>query len=351
MSTSPPPDARAVARRAWRVASTQRAPLSLVALVAAAAVIVSAALSDPVYRCEAEVTALFDDERGKSLMLDLASPGQNAPTGMQVLVARPQGQLFPLILGSRTVSEKVLKADYRYVTDQGDTHSDLFTYLRVQNPDAAWLVLKSRVAGFYLEPSTGATRIVVRTGSPEISLQIVERYIQALASTLNDLREQGIRLNLALVESKIAESSAALASAEASLRALRESNREYRTTLEPTFYIEQMRLEREINMHESIVVALRSQYELTMSRILDRDRRVTVVSPPFMPTTPDSPMWGRTILLALAIATLVFVVGAFGWSIVGADGERNRRWIALARVLRADASRTARARPLRKRAA
>ncbi|MCP4249738.1 MAG: hypothetical protein GY778_22070, partial [bacterium] len=79
---------------------------TIAAILAAAAVIITAAAGDPVFRSEAVVTTLFDDDAVGGLVgVDLSGTSQGVSPGLNLLISRPRGQIFPLILGSRTVAK------------------------------------------------------------------------------------------------------------------------------------------------------------------------------------------------------------------------------------------------------
>ena len=90
-------------------------------------------------------------------------------------------------------------------------------------------------------------------------------------------------------------------------------------------------------MYETIVVALKSQYELTLSRLLDRDRRLTVVVSPSVAATYAHPRWRLTLFLAAAAALVVFVAGAGLLAGVSVwPGAEKQKWLSLLEVLKND---------------
>jgi hypothetical protein len=283
---------------------------------------------------------LFDDDDGSVMGFEFPGTKQMSTPGLSLLVARPRGQIFPLILGSQRVSRAVLSGRYRYQDGGVNKTTDLYEYLGTSNPDAAEIILKTRIAGFYLDPQTGATVISVDTGSPELSCQIVGKYISALETTLNELREQRIRVQLFVINEKLATARGDLRDREGSLNTLRARNRDYASFHDPTVYLQQLQLERDIRLSETVLLALKTQFELTMSRLLDRQGRLTVITAPVPATSYRHPQWKRTATMA-AIAAFVFAtLVACGLLILETSGHRStRRWKSLLRVIFGDVRR------------
>ncbi len=305
-----------------------RRKMLLVALIAAATVIITAAQQDPLFTSIADIAEAPSGKRNRPVSAASPFAGDVGTEGLALLVTHPKGTLYPLILGSRSVSEEVLLSTYRYSVGGREVITNLYDYLEVGNRDSAIMILKSRIVRFGLDPRTGVTRIAATTTSPELSYQIVKRYIAALESCIGRMREGTIRMNLAAIEEKLNESNAALKMNEEALQALRERNRDFKYVHDPQFYLEQMQIEREIQMEASIVVSLKSQYELAMTELLNSGRRVSVISHPTIAPAFDSPNLKRALFLAIGcglIAAFLLVVGATAQSYL----SEKEKWKAL----------------------
>lgn len=321
----------------WDVFRRFAGLLTIAALLAASGVIITAVTSQPTFRSEAVVTTLFDDDDGSAVGFEFSTTNQISAPGLNLLVARPRGQVFPLILGSQRVSRAVLSGRYRYQGKGGEKTTDLYGYLGTSNGDAAEIILKTRIAGFYLDPRTGATLISVDTQSPELSRQIVEKYISALETTLNEMREHRIRTQLFVINEKLVAARGDLHDRESRLNALRSRNRDYASFHDPVIYLQQLQLERDIRLSETIMLALKTQFELTMSRLLDRQGRLTVVTAPVLATSYIHPQWNRTVSMAAIAAFLFFMLAACGLLILETSNRRrSRHWKSISRVISSD---------------
>ena len=349
-SHHPEPAARLDAR-AWLAAVPGAArrhacAIRRAAMLAAAWAIAAAALTPTQFEASARVTTLFDDDRATSIALDLAG-GRGLPAGVDILVAPSRGRLFPVVLASRGVCTDVLSRTFRWHDGRREHVETLYAWLGTDDPDAARRILTRRVATFRLDPETGVTTIRVRAGSPELAEQIAAAFVDALGRRLDALREVRVAHTLAVVEAKIRAARAELAEHERALRDLRARNHDWRTSTDPDVRVPHDRLAAEVDVAAAVVGALEEQAELVRARRLDRGRRVTVVSPPSIPTRVAAPRWGRALALAAALALAVASTMAAAlatWET--APAAVRRRAAAASRLVRMDLA-TLRARAVR----
>ncbi|GEM_PF-6488670 len=222
--------------------------------------------------------------------------------------------LVPSVLGSKAVSEAVLANLYTYSFEGKQRSTNLYEFLEMNNKDAAIVKLKSTIAAFYLDPSTGSTRIIITTSLPELSYQIAKAYIESVDEALNKLQLNSIKDNLRCLDLKIKANSLELSGCEQSLKLLREKNRDYKIISDPEFYLQKLQLEREIKIHEDMEMSLKSYYELTMSRLKNRGSKLTVISEPSISSNIAYPRTMSAVMRSLLIGVLTAILLAMGYS-------------------------------------
>jgi hypothetical protein len=313
-----------------KVAGRIRARMLAAALIAAATVIIATTSRAPLFESSAEISVALSEKSKNILPSTGPYAGERATQGLAFQPASVQGRLFPLILSSRSVCNQVLADSYNYSLVGAPRTTDLYGYLGTQNKDAAFLLLKTRIVGFYFDPRTGTTRLSALTESPELSYQIVIRFISALEDCLDRIHDRGIRLNLAAIETKLNDAERTLFAHEEKLRTMREQNRDFKSFNDPKLYLEQQQIEREIELNSALVVALKSSYELAMSELFKDGMRVETIVTPSPASRPKYPKFGRSLVLSACCGCIAALIVLLVYALcLGLTESERRKWLGL----------------------
>ena len=300
------------------------------ALVAAATVIIANVSRAPLFESSAEISVALSEKSESIFQAAGLYAGEATSRGLALQTTPAQGRLFPLVLASRSVCIQVLSASYSYSLVGTPRTTDLYDYLGTENTDAAIRILKARVIGIYFDPKTGSTRLCALTQSPELSCQIVTNFISALESCLDRIHDRIIHLNLAAIKTKLDHTETALFEYEEQLRTLKEQNRDFRLFYDPKLYLEQLQIEREIELNAALVIALKSRYELSMSELVKDGMRVETIVPPSPASYYKLPRFGRTLFLAACCGWIAGLLALLWHSLfLKLDEPDRQKWLGL----------------------
>jgi uncharacterized protein involved in exopolysaccharide biosynthesis len=286
----------------------RRKPILIAAIFAAATASIAKISREPVFIATADIT-LSARNHSEAGMLSGANGGRGSllfPGDLQERYF--SSYLIPSILESRYLVEKTISHLYHYTKNGKEIVTDLYDYMNVHNKDAAVMRFRNTIMASYLDPMSGVTRLIVSTNDAELSYQILKVYIEGVERCLQKLRFDSIKDNLAHISSKLDKHNESLNKYETELKELREKNRDYRIITDPEFYLKQLKLEREIRMHEEMVKSLKSYYELTMSKLSDKSNRLTILAEPAVPTHFTQPNMRQIMMYALVLALLTAAI-------------------------------------------
>jgi uncharacterized protein involved in exopolysaccharide biosynthesis len=213
--------------------------------------------------------------------------------------------LFPSMLQSRSVGIEVLQAKYRFQADGRDVERTLEEHLKAENTDRALKILHQIVA-IDVHKETGMITVAATTLHPELSAQIVNRFVDSLERLSLEMRRSSATLNSTFIQERLDQSLRELREAEQRLTVFRERNLRMSS---PDLELERMRLERDVEIKSQVYLTLSNQAEiarieeakdLPVVRVLDR------ASVPVMPV----PVPRLSSLLLGAIAGALLAIAA-----------------------------------------
>ncbi len=219
--------------------------------------------------------------------------------------------LYPSILMSRQITDKVLKHEYACLKEGENFGGDLYAYFDMKNRDAAFEKLKSLTSVNY-DKKTGIVSVTVTTESPELSAQIANAFISSLDDYNKNQRQTGAGQNKEFIEKRLVEASAELAKAEDSLKSFREQNLDYYRTTDPELLMLHERLIREVEMKNKIYMTLVSEHELASIQAKKETPVVQVLDYAKPPTLKSEPSRSKMTMFGF----MAGLMAAFGIIII-----------------------------------
>lgn len=252
-------------------------------------------LSTRLYRSRALFVPQSSDAGLSGLALAASQLGVRVPTagggptwgtGLYVEVLRSRALLEPITRDSFTVAE---------MGGRRIPFMDLFE-IRGASPEARLdhgvRALQSAIKATD-ERTIGAVRLSVSTPWPSVSLVLAERVLRAVDEFNSQRRQSQAAAERAFVERQTAEAEAHLREVENRLRLFREQNR---TINGPRTELEHQRLQREVNLRQSLYTSLLQNREEARIREVRDTPVITVLEEPRLPVEGES---RGTVLRAL----------------------------------------------------
>lgn len=196
--------------------------------------------------------------------------------------------LYPSVLASRLISERVLAREFRFSCDGRPMSLSLEEYIDAGNRDRALAALPE-IVQIDTDRRTGVISLSVTTRYPELSAAVVHAYLDELENYNLHLHQSKARDNERFLANRLTEVAVSLSQAEEELRAFRDKNRNYITSGDPTLQNELQRLQRHVAVEEAVFLALTKEHELAkveavkdipVVRVLDRGSVPMVKSAP-----------------------------------------------------------------------
>ena len=178
--------------------------------------------------------------------------------------------------------------------------------------------------------TTGVVSVSARTPSPQASLEIAQKLLDAVNRFNVETRKSQAAAERRFTEGRLAAEQASLRAAEDALQSFLRGNRQFSSASELSF--QRDRLQRDVNLHQQIVQGLAQQYEDARIREVRDTPVITVIEQPALPVVPDSK--GR-VLLVLVLTTVALFLGAAyaiareGWNRQRQGGEDEASYGAL----------------------
>ena len=211
--------------------------------------------------------------------------------------------LYPKILSSRLLSEKIINKRYDFKFENEPYSMTLFEYINADNIDKAKEKLDKLVT-VDVDMRTGVLRLSVMTEYPEFSAAIVHTYLDELNDYNVNHRQSKAQANKQFIATRLDEVSIELTNAENSLKEFQNKNLNYASSNDPTLRQMHMQHQREVTIKEAVMLELTKRFE--MARIeAARDLPVVQVidngSVPIVKTKPS-----RTIYMLAALFGSLF---------------------------------------------
>ena len=209
-------------------------------------------------------------------------------------------QLYAELLDNRTLLWPVAQRQYTIHTDSGVRSGNIIRIYNIRNPRPEVVRVKAvealqRSITAAVAPKTGTIDVVVTTGNPELSLQIMNNLLEQVNIYNLANRQKDAAAQREFVEKQVSEKESELHQAEDELKFFLERNRQYR--MSPELTLEENRLERQVMMRQSIYTGLLNSYESAKIEEVKDLPVITVIEQPELPIMPN-PRGGvkRTIL-------------------------------------------------------
>ena len=219
-----------------------------------------------------------------------------------------ESDIYPDVLGSRTLLEKVFSKEYSYKKHGKVVTNNLFKAFGWANIDEVLLHYPEKIK-ISTSLQTGLLKIAVTTHYPELSADIVNELIKQLDEFNQHTRKSKAKDNLEYIRARLNELKGELNAAEDSLTDFLLRHRDYESTASPEVKLDVERLQRQKQIKEQAFLLINQQYELAKLEVKKNTPIVSVLdwaSPPIRKSGPK-----RTIiilvvfLISIIIATTV----------------------------------------------
>jgi uncharacterized protein involved in exopolysaccharide biosynthesis len=238
----------------------------------------------------ATATILPSGKPDQLAQLGQIAAGTLADVGLGSVIQAQENSsaLYPKILSSRLIGEKVLQRDYTYHNGNESITLTLQDYIGSNNTDIALRKLAEMVSiGF--DRTTGFITLSVTTIYPELSAAVAGAYLDELNNYNINYRQSKARDNERFVAQRLHQVRQELQDAEDSLKSLQQQNLNYMSAVDPTLRADLSRLEREVKIKEAVFLTLSEKFELAkleavkdvpVVQVLDHGEAPTVKSAP-----------------------------------------------------------------------
>ncbi|MDD9879984.1 MAG: hypothetical protein OXT08_04240 [Candidatus Marinimicrobia bacterium] len=154
---------------------------------------------------------------------------------------------------------------------------------------------------------------------------ILSAVIQESGKALIKLKSKQISEKRKFIEERISEVFESLKMSEVALKDFQESNR--KPDRSPALKLEESRLEREVTLHNSLYVTLKSQFENVKIEEVEESAMIQVVDGPIVPFRLTKPKRFLSIVFAMAITFfgLFFIFYLKDFTISGREKESEVR--------------------------
>jgi uncharacterized protein involved in exopolysaccharide biosynthesis len=205
------------------------------------------------------------------------------------------------VLTSRELLRAVMRAPY---TSGGRT-APLSTWLKVDIADSNWRTERTLQAlqsatEVSVGPRTGIVSLTVHGPAPAISYEIVNRMLQELNTFNLRRRQTSAAAEMRFTQERLADARAQLDSAEDALLRFTEANRQ---AASPELRRQADRLEREVNLRQSLYVSMSQSYDQARIDETRDTPAITLIEHPELPLLPEPRGLARK-LLATAVGAL-----------------------------------------------
>ena len=285
----------------------------------------------PVYTSTAKVLPIGEKGNSFSDMAGMATQlGLSLPMNMGNEI--PWDEMFPEIVKSENLKENLLTQQFnsdKYGIDQSlntiieneyklsDEPNHIRNKMILDKLNELINVSKSRLSPI--------VTINVDFFEPQLAGDILSAVIQESGKALIKLKSKQISEKRKFIEERINEVFESLKMSEVALKDFQESNR--KPDRSPALKLEESRLEREVTLHNSLYVTLKSQFENVKIEEVEESAMIQVVDGPIVPFRLTKPKRFLSIVFAMAITFfgLFFIFYLKDFTISGREKESEVR--------------------------
>lgn len=280
----------------------KRKPIAIFVTAATLISVVAVLLQTNLYT--AETSILPEPDKGKLLgltgMSDIA-----AAAGLSVGES-PLSRLYPLIIKSARVMQKVIYA--RYLTSEMGDSTDLIQFWKIDGNseeekfERALTGLRSRV-GVTFDNRLGTVIVTVEMEASRLAADVANKITKELDLYTRTKRRTSVIVQREFIEQRLQEVEQSLRTAENTLRSFKEKNR--RLGDSPQLLLDQGRLEREVQINSTIFIELKKQIEIAKIEETKNMPLVNVLDTARVPIERSSPR-RRQIVVTVFVLSLLF---------------------------------------------
>jgi uncharacterized protein involved in exopolysaccharide biosynthesis len=231
--------------------------------------------------------------------------------------------LYPSILSSRLLSEKLLDRNYSFYHKSKPYSMTLEEYIDAPNRDKTLQQLDKLVT-VDVDRKTGVIKLSVTTDYPELSAAVVHAYLEELDDFNIHHRQSAASENVKFTARRLTEIRTELEQAEDSLTAFKESNMNFMVSNDPILQLELSRLQREVDIKSSLYLIMSQQNETAKVEAAKDTPVIQVLDPGAVPIDKTSPR-RSLILLAAILGSAAFSMMLSIWLDVSIKRGLNRR--------------------------
>ncbi len=218
--------------------------------------------------------------------------------------------LFPQVLKSHQLAEKVLTRKYTYINGDDSVTQDLYEYFEVDNADEAYEQLHKNSVVEY-DKKTGVVGISVTTENAELSARVANYFITCLDYFNMNQRRTGADMNRDFVEKRISEAEGELERAEEALREFRDNNLNYYSSTDPELLMMNDRLTRDVQIQNQVYLTLKQQYEIATIQAKKELPVIQILDHAVPPYLKSSPPRSKITILGFVLGLLVAACYSF----------------------------------------
>jgi uncharacterized protein involved in exopolysaccharide biosynthesis len=206
--------------------------------------------------------------------------------------------LFPNVLESRLISEKILRRNYSFNYKSRAMTLTLEEYIDAANLDRSIKKLH-KLAKISMDKKTGVIDLSVTTKYPELSAAVVHAYLEELDDFNIHHRQSTARENEKFTTCRLQEIKSELASAEDTLRSFKQANMNYMISSDPTLQLELSRLQREVDIKAALYLTMAQQNETAKVEAVKDIPIIQILDKGMVPIEKTSPHRSLILLGAL----------------------------------------------------
>lgn len=249
---------------------------------------------------------------GLSSLSSLAT-GSIAKLGLGAMLQADENSssLYPKILTSRLISEKILNRRYQFTYKKSIMSKTLNEYIGAANIDKA-LEKLDKLMSIDVDSRTGVIRLSVMTEYPELSAAVVHAYLEELNDYNVNSRQSKGKANKQFISKRLNEVSIELNNSEDALKLFQHNNLNYASANDPSLRQEYLRLQREVSIKETVMLELTKRFEIARveaARDLPIVQVIDYGSVPIIKSKPHRTMY----LLSAFLGSLFFSVVLSLW--------------------------------------
>lgn len=224
------------------------------------------------------------------------------------------------LLRSREILLAVLDSSYTFRTDSGPRTARLIDVLEIEgaSPELVRQMAIKRLAGLMsvnMQTRTGVVTFSVKAPAQDLARQVAERLLAEVNRFNLEKRQTQAGAERQFNEQRLGELQGELRGAEERLEAFLRRNRDFRNSPELTF--QRDRLAREVELRQSVYLAVAQAYERArMDQVRDTPL-ITVIEAPDLPPRRDGRGRVRYGLLALILGGMLGVGAAMAREYTG----------------------------------